>query len=89
VHISNSLSQHQLQNGLNGPKLGQSWTKVGQNWAKIGQKEPNWIGVPILNIRIVPFGSRHRFDCHDHPQGIKKVGVSHRDIVGEFLQGVI
>ena len=53
--------------------MGQSWAKVGPKLAKIGPKEPNAIGVPIVIVETCPFGSRHRFDWYDHPQGISKV----------------
>jgi hypothetical protein len=29
--------------------------------------------VPFFDRRDLPFGSRHRFDCYDHPQGISEV----------------
>ena len=57
--------------------MGQDWVKLGQNWAKLlGQNWPkdlNAIGVPIVIVETCPFGSRHRFDCYDHSQGISKV----------------
>jgi hypothetical protein len=41
--------------------------------AKIGPKEPNAIEAPIVILETCPFGSRHRFDWYDCPQGISKV----------------
>ena len=68
--------------------MGQDWAKVGQNWAKLGQngpKDPNAIGVPILIVETCPFGSRHRFDWYDHPQGMFKVTlIPYRHPDGQF-----
>ena len=48
------------------------WTKVGSNLGQIrpnfAKKNANWIGVPILIVETVPFGSRCRFNCYDHPR---------------------
>ena len=69
--------------------MGQDWAKLGQNWAKLlGQNWPkdlNAIGVPIVIVETCPFGSRHRFDCYDHSQGISKVTlISYQHPDGSF-----
>ena len=58
-------------------KIWVKWTKIGSiigpNLFAIGPKEPDWMGVPFFDRRDLPLGSRHRFDCYDHPQGISEV----------------
>ena len=56
------ISDYQWPNGSSGHNLGQ-----------IGPKEPNWIGEPIFIVETCLFGSSHRFDCYDHPQGMSEV----------------
>jgi hypothetical protein len=72
-------------------KLGQNWpklAKIGQNWPKLAQKspiEPNSIEVPIVIVETCPFGSKHRFDWYDHPQGIFIVTlIPYRHPDGQF-----
>jgi hypothetical protein len=52
---------------------------------KMDQKDPNWLGVPIVIVETVPFGSRHRLDNYDHPQGISEVNLTRWTVWGSML----
>ena len=53
---------------------------VDQNWVNCWAKfEPNWLKRAQLDRstyfdrRDLPLGSRHSFDCYDHPKGVFEV----------------
>ena len=89
MHISNYLSLHQFQMG----HMVQSWVKFGP---KLGQirpklaklaKKPKLDRSTYFDCRDFPFGSRHRFDCYDHPQGMSEVTlIPYRHPDGQFGQ---
>ena len=45
------------------------WAKIEPNWPKRAQLDRS----TYFDGRDLPLGSRHSFDCYDHPQGISEV----------------